>query len=74
MTRPAFPFLIAWIMSSSAVIPVTATKPTPRPVPPVPAQVLEFLADHLEIDMKAPTLAIIGFSLRELGRVKCPVG
>lgn len=86
MKRVDLSFVIAWLMSYSAVISLTAQTPaplalsivegstvegpTPTPIPPTPVQILQFMADHIEVDIVA-LLAIIGLRWKELGRVRC---
>jgi tetratricopeptide (TPR) repeat protein len=60
MKRVGFSFLIAWMMASLAFGSVAAQGPTPTPVAPVPVQILQFLADHIEIDIVALILLVIG--------------
>lgn len=86
MRRVDLSFVIAWLIPSSAVISLTAQTPvplalsivegstvegpTPTPIPPTPAQILQFMADHIEVEIVA-LLAIIGLRWKELGRVRC---
>jgi len=86
MKRVDLSFVIAWLIPSSAVISLTAQtpvalglsivegsaveRPIPTPIPPTPVQILQFLADHIEVDIVA-LLAIIGLRWKELGRVRC---
>ena len=86
MKRVDLSFVIAWLMAYSAVISLTAQtpaplalsivegsaveRPIPTPIPPTPVQILQFLADHIEVDIVA-LLAIIGLRWKELGRVRC---
>ena len=89
MKRVDLSFVIAWLIPSSAVISLTAQtpvalglsivegsaveRPIPTPIPPTPVQILQFLADHIEVDIVA-LLAIIGLRWKELGRVRCWFG
>ena len=80
MRRAGFSFFIAWVMVSLAVNSVAAQTPAlstvegpaPTPVAPVPLRVLQFLADHIEIDVVA-LLPITRLRLEGLGRVVCSV-
>ncbi len=63
-------FIIAWLMPHSAVISLTAHTSTLTLIPPTPAQILQLLADWIEIHTVAlPDIS--GLRLKERGRVRC---
>ncbi len=86
MKRVDLSFVIAWLIPYSDVISLTAQtpvalalsivegsaveRPIPTPIPPTPAQIFPFLADHIKVEIVA-LLAIIGLGWKELGRVRC---
>lgn len=70
MMRVGFSFLTVLVVASLAVIFATAMTAPLMSLPPIPAQIRQFLTDQIRIDVAA-LFAGFGFRFKEQGRVRC---